>query len=179
MTLFGSAQWSREHERHKCQFITSIGKYLPYWKFRLAYLPLRIYATSFEKAFEKIQDWPQNSVCQVIFTNCNYSHQKMVSCTPPEETLLESIIGKSAVFVCCLMGLPQALKTIRSGETSALSFPGLALTLLNCILWAIYGCLKSLTPVIFSNLIFGSLTAVCFMIKLKNQIGSMKRDPNI
>ena len=44
--LFGSAQWSCEHERHKCRFITSIRKNLPYWKIWLAYFPLRIYTLS-------------------------------------------------------------------------------------------------------------------------------------
>ena len=44
--LFGSAQWSCEHERHKCGFITWIHEYFPYWKFRLEYFPLGIHATS-------------------------------------------------------------------------------------------------------------------------------------
>ena len=46
MMLFGSAQWSCEHERQKCRFITSIHEYAPYWKFRLVYYPLWIHATS-------------------------------------------------------------------------------------------------------------------------------------
>ena len=46
MMFFGSAQRSCEHETHKCRFITSIREYPPYWKFRLAYFPLRIYATT-------------------------------------------------------------------------------------------------------------------------------------
>ena len=46
MMFFGSAQWSCEHETHKCRFITSIRKYPPYWKFRLVDFPLGIYATS-------------------------------------------------------------------------------------------------------------------------------------
>ena len=46
MMLFGSTQWSCKYERHKCRFITSIHEYPPYWKFQLAYFPLRIYTTS-------------------------------------------------------------------------------------------------------------------------------------
>ena len=41
MMVFVSTQWSCEHERHKCRFITSIREYLPYWRFWLAYFSLQ------------------------------------------------------------------------------------------------------------------------------------------
>ena len=64
-----------------------------------------------------------------------------------------SALGYGAASLTTLSLFPQALKTVRSGDTSAISLRMYGLFILGVLAWAIYGLLRADGPVIAANLI--------------------------
>ncbi len=64
-----------------------------------------------------------------------------------------SALGYGAASLTTLSLFPQALKTVRSGDTSAISLRMYGLFTLGVLAWAIYGLLRADGPVIAANLI--------------------------
>lgn len=64
-----------------------------------------------------------------------------------------SALGYGAASLTTLSLFPQALKTVRSGDTSAISLRMYGLFTLGVLAWAFYGLLRADGPVIAANLI--------------------------
>lgn len=64
-----------------------------------------------------------------------------------------SALGYGAASLTTLSLFPQALKTVRSGDTRAISLRMYGLFTLGVLAWAIYGLLRADGPVIAANLI--------------------------
>ena len=69
------------------------------------------------------------------------------------ESFTVSALGYGAAALTTLSLFPQALKTVRSGDTSAISLRMYGLFTLGVLAWAIYGLLRADGPVIAANLI--------------------------
>lgn len=78
-------------------------------------------------------------------------------------------IGLMAASGTTISFLPQAIKTIRTKDTSAISLPMYILFTAGTVLWLIYGILAGAPPVIIGNfvtLIFASII-LAFKIRYK------------
>jgi len=74
-----------------------------------------------------------------------------------------AIIGYCAACGTTFSFLPQAIKTIRTKDTSGISLPMYALFTLGTLLWLIYGITANSLPVAIANaitLIFASIILV-------------------
>jgi MtN3 and saliva related transmembrane protein len=69
------------------------------------------------------------------------------------EPFTVSALGYGAASLTTLSLFPQALKTVRSGDTSAISLRMYGLFTLGVLAWAVYGLLRADGPVIAANLI--------------------------
>ena len=69
------------------------------------------------------------------------------------EPFAVSVLGYGAASLTTLSLFPQAVKTVRSGDTSAISLRMYGLFTLGVLDWAIYGLLRADGPVIAANLI--------------------------
>ncbi|KEF41781.1 MAG: glutathione synthetase [Cyanobium sp. CACIAM 14] len=69
------------------------------------------------------------------------------------ESLAVSALGYGAASLTTLSLFPQALKTVRSGDTSAISLRMYGLFTLGVLAWAVYGLVTADGPVIAANLI--------------------------
>ncbi|WP_216908279.1 SemiSWEET transporter [Synechococcus sp. CCY 0621] len=69
------------------------------------------------------------------------------------ESIAVSALGYGAATLTTLSLFPQAVKTVRSGDTSAISLRMYGLFTLGILAWAAYGLLKADGPVIAANLI--------------------------
>jgi len=80
---------------------------------------------------------------------------------------LANIIGLMAAFGTTVSFLPQAIKTIRTKDTSAISLPMYILFNLGTIFWIIYGVLTVGYPVIIGNIITLIFALVILVYKIK------------
>jgi len=69
------------------------------------------------------------------------------------EPLAVSALGYGAATLTTLSLFPQALKTVRSGDTSAISLGMYGLFTLGVLAWAVYGLVRRDGPVIAANLL--------------------------
>jgi MtN3 and saliva related transmembrane protein len=73
---------------------------------------------------------------------------------------LTSIIGYLAAFGTTISFLPQAIKTIKTKDTSGISLPMYALFTFGTLLWLTYGIMSGSLPVAVANavtLVFASI----------------------
>jgi MtN3 and saliva related transmembrane protein len=71
-----------------------------------------------------------------------------------------SIIGYLAAFGTTISFLPQAIKTIKTKDTSGISLPMYALFTFGTLLWLTYGIMSGSLPVAIANavtLVFASI----------------------
>ncbi|QNJ16326.1 putative membrane protein [Synechococcus sp. A18-40] len=62
-------------------------------------------------------------------------------------------IGYAAAFLTTISFFPQAVKTLRSGDTRSISLGMYALFTSGVMLWSIYGVMAADGPVLIANLI--------------------------
>ena len=62
-------------------------------------------------------------------------------------------IGYAAAFLTTISFFPQAVKTLRSGDTRSMSLGMYALFTSGVMLWSIYGVIVADGPVLIANLI--------------------------
>ena len=65
----------------------------------------------------------------------------------------EMIIGIIAAFFTTLSFIPQAIKTIRTRNTSGISLVMYSLFAFGTFMWFLYGCVSNNLPVIIANAI--------------------------
>jgi MtN3 and saliva related transmembrane protein len=78
-----------------------------------------------------------------------------------------NIIGYMAAFCTTISFLPQAIKTIRTKDTSGISLLMYAIFTLGTSLWLTYGILGSQWPVAIANAITFILALTILFYKLK------------
>ena len=81
-------------------------------------------------------------------------------------TLLD-IIGLLAAFSTTISFLPQAIKTIRTKDTSGISMLMYAVFTIGTLLWLIYGIMLPSFPVALANAITFVLAAVILVYKVR------------
>jgi len=78
-----------------------------------------------------------------------------------------TIIGLIAATITTISFLPQALKILKSKNTSGISLPMYILFTVGLALWLLYGILTNDLPVIISNAITVLLAASILIMKIK------------
>lgn len=81
-------------------------------------------------------------------------------------TLID-IIGLLAAFSTTISFLPQAVKTIRTKNTSGISMSMYAVFTTGTLLWLIYGIMLPSFPVALANGVTFILAAIILVYKLK------------
>ncbi|WP_216904656.1 SemiSWEET family sugar transporter [Synechococcus sp. CCY 9618] len=88
------------------------------------------------------------------------------------EPFTVSALGHGAASRTTLSLCPQAVKTVRSGDTSAISLPMDGLFTLEVLLRALHGLLKADGPLIAANLIIPVPASAVLERKLRVSLGS-------
>lgn len=87
---------------------------------------------------------------------------------------LITISGLVAAFFTTTSFLPQAIKTIRTRDTSSISLSMYILFTFGTLMWFIYGIFSHNLPVYIANGITFLLAAVILFFKLKNSRSLLK-----
>lgn len=82
------------------------------------------------------------------------------------QTLISSI-GLAAAFVTTFCWLPQALRIIRTRDTTAISLPAYAAFAFGIVLWLVYGISLGDLPLILSNTVTLALQLSIVGLKLR------------
>lgn len=77
------------------------------------------------------------------------------------------IIGYFAAILTTLSFLPQAIKTIKTKDTSGISLIMYSMFTLGVFGWLVYGFIKNDIPLIMANLVTLSLAGVILRLKIK------------
>ena len=78
------------------------------------------------------------------------------------------IIGNIAAILTSLSFLPQAVKTIRSGDTKAISLPMYLMFVVGVSLWLWYGIILWEIPIILANVLTLIFSCMILAVKLRN-----------
>jgi len=76
-------------------------------------------------------------------------------------------IGVVAAFCTTLSFLPQAIKTIRTKNTSSISSGMYTLFTFGTLMWLIYGCVSNDRPIIVANAVTLVLATIILYYKLR------------
>lgn len=77
------------------------------------------------------------------------------------------IIGYFAAILTTLSFLPQAIKTIKTKDTSGISLIMYSMFTIGVLGWLIYGFIKNDIPIFIANLVTLSLAGVILSLKVK------------
>lgn len=77
------------------------------------------------------------------------------------------IIGYFAAILTTLSFLPQAIKTIKTKDTSGISLIMYSIFTIGVLGWLIYGFIKNDIPIFIANLVILSLAGVILSLKVK------------
>ena len=89
----------------------------------------------------------------------------------PDPSPLLPVIGYTAATLTTVSFVPQALKTLRSGDTRGISLRMYLLFTLGIAAWALYGLLQRDGPVLIANLV----TLVPAGVVLERKLRSLRR----
>lgn len=81
---------------------------------------------------------------------------------------IEYIIGTIAASCTTVSFLPQAIKVIRTRDTSGISLAMYLIFSIGVAFWLTYGIMIANAPIIYSNIITLSLALVILYVKLCN-----------
>ena len=81
-----------------------------------------------------------------------------------------ALVGYSAATLTTLSFFPQAIKTVRSGDTRGISLPMYVLLTLGIALWGLYGLITRDGPLIVAN----AITLVPAVVVLQRKIASLR-----
>ncbi len=82
------------------------------------------------------------------------------------ENIIDTI-GYCAALLTTLSFLPQAIKTIRTKDTSGISLIMYSMFTLGVFGWLVYGFIKNDIPLIMANLVTLSLAGIILGLKIK------------
>jgi MtN3 and saliva related transmembrane protein len=77
------------------------------------------------------------------------------------------ILGFAAAFGTTASFIPQAVKTIRTKDTSGISLVMYMLFTTGCLLWLLFGIFTNNTPIIIANAITATFAMVILYYKIK------------
>ena len=77
------------------------------------------------------------------------------------------LLGFLAAGITTMSFVPQAVKTIKTKDTSGISLTMYIMFTFGIVLWFIYGIMLDAWPIIFANAITGILAAIILFYKLK------------
>jgi MtN3 and saliva related transmembrane protein len=92
---------------------------------------------------------------------------RITAASPMSKPLTVSLIGYAAATLTTLSFFPQAIKTVRSGDTRGISLPMYLLFTTGICLWGIYGLITRDGPLIVANAITLVPAAVVLERKLR------------
>ncbi|MBI2599525.1 hypothetical protein HYW43_01230 [Candidatus Daviesbacteria bacterium] len=75
--------------------------------------------------------------------------------------------GYTATSLNLIMLIPQVAQTWKTKQTKDLSLTTLTIFSIACLLWVIYGVIKSAIPVILANTVVGALNLTLIFLKFK------------
>lgn len=82
--------------------------------------------------------------------------------------MILTIIGYLAA-ICMVLGyLPQAIYTIRTRDTDEIALPTFLLMGLGSVFFVVQGCMLGNIPLVVTNVITGTSSAIIFGIKMYN-----------
>lgn len=81
-----------------------------------------------------------------------------------------ALIGYAAATLTTLSFFPQAIKTVRSGDTRGISLPMYVLMTLGISLWGVYGLITGDGPLILAN----AITIVPALVVLQRKLASLR-----
>ena len=84
--------------------------------------------------------------------------------------LSSDLVGFTAAFCTTIAFLPQAIKVIRTRDTSSLSLAMYAIFTLGVALWLAYGIIKNDWVIIMANVITLLLAVVILCTKVVNEL---------
>ena len=90
------------------------------------------------------------------------------------ESFAVNALGYGAATLTTLSLFPQAVKTVRSGDTSGISLRMYGLFTLGILAWAVYGVFKADGPVIVANLITLVPATVVLARKLRSLLAARR-----
>lgn len=93
----------------------------------------------------------------------------------PARELFVTFIGYTACVAMVLGYLPQTIRTIRTRSTDDIAFGTFLLMGIGGICFAIQGYLTGNIPLLITNLITSSLSAIIFAIKIYNDYFKKKK----
>ena len=79
------------------------------------------------------------------------------------------LIGYFAAFCTTVSFLPQAIKTIKTRDTHALSLMMYSMFTIGVLLWLYYGITINDLPIILANLITAILAGIILFFKIRNK----------
>lgn len=83
-------------------------------------------------------------------------------------------LGYLAAFCTTTAFIPQALKTIQTRDTRALSLGMYSILTLGLILWVLYGTHKGDLSIILANAVTGMISMVILFQKVRNDVWKKK-----
>ncbi len=78
------------------------------------------------------------------------------------------LIATIAAIFTMIAYIPQAIKTIRTRDTKAISFWMYFISMIGVILWLVYGLMVSSGAIIFKNISVILLSGIILWIKVRN-----------
>lgn len=80
------------------------------------------------------------------------------------------LLGYFAAFCTTFSFLPQAIKTLKSGDTQSLSLFMYSIFTFGVMLWLAYGVMIGDKALISANLVTGALAGLILFVKIRNDI---------
>ena len=84
-------------------------------------------------------------------------------------TVVASIIGFIAAFCTTISFLPQAIKTIKTKDTSGISLGMYVIFTSGVFAWTVYGLMVGDYPIIIANIVTFLLSSTILVLKLKHR----------
>ncbi|NER16105.1 SemiSWEET transporter [Spongiivirga citrea] len=83
---------------------------------------------------------------------------------------MTELIGQTAAVLTTCSFIPQAIKTIRTNDTSGISLWMYSMFCIGIVLWFVYGVLIDNAPMIYSNFITSIFAWIVLVYKIRNTI---------
>lgn len=84
-----------------------------------------------------------------------------------------ALVGYTAATLTTLSFFPQAIKTVRSGDTRGISLPMYVLLTIGIALWGLYGLITRDGPLIVAN----AITLMPALVVLQRKLVSLRASP--
>ncbi len=85
-------------------------------------------------------------------------------------------LGLLAALLTTMSFLPQAIRTVRTRDTSGISLNMYVMLCAGVLLWVIYGWHKDLPPVWIGNVVTGIFASIVLIMKLREPKGTKPRE---